>query len=412
MEAKQLPKTYPNFTTLMRAVPYTDRPLPPKLVRSFATMSSPMATTTIDVERHRMAVDEARQSMAEDAIRNNVKYLFFWDEDVLLLPHTLCELIYFLEHYPKFAVVGGIYCIKRPRPEPMVFKGRGCGPYWDWKAGEVFEVDGISMGATLIRVDCFKDLPKPWFKTVQDNTPQLDGVPMQEYWSEDLYFCNLLRTNTKWRIAAHGGLLLPHVDVKTGEEYVLPPDSKPLRDFYVPPGKKRILDLGSGVFPYKTREGKVVTVDFREEVEPDYRCDVRRLPFGAGEFDIVRASHLLEHLPPRENATTIKEWMRVMAPKGELRISVPNIEESCRAVLAGKGDEIVEGTDVTALQLIYGDHKYEGNDHLQGFTREALERLMTETGLECSIRELPWEFQVTARRKPKAKKAKSNGHGV
>ncbi len=43
-------------------------------------------------------------------------------------------------------------------------------------------------------------------------------------------------------------------------------------------------------------------------------------------FDEVRASHVLEHIVQGKTISTIKEWYRVLKPKGTVRIIVPDIE--------------------------------------------------------------------------------------
>ncbi len=58
----------------------------------------------------------------------------------------------------------------------MIFRQNGSGSYWDWKMGEVFEVTGISMGVTLIRVQTMMGMSEPNFKTVDDYDKFWDGV--------------------------------------------------------------------------------------------------------------------------------------------------------------------------------------------------------------------------------------------
>lgn len=282
---------YPNFRTLAMCVPWTDRPLPPELPLAFKACAPPMNSNTIYFETHRKNIDEARNWFAEAAIQHNAKYLFMWDEDVLVPPHALRELCYVMDNWPKVGVIGGIYCLKTERPEPLVFKSAGSGPFWDWKVGEVFECGAIGMGCTLIRTELFKDIEKPWFRTVDDLSSYLDNIPAGEQWTEDLYFAKKVVESKKWKIMAHGGLVMPHIDVRTGRRYELPPDSKPARHLMLPVGKKKILDIGPGeAGRMRTQEGTVVTVDIRDGLGVDYRCDFRKMPFANEEFDIVHCA--------------------------------------------------------------------------------------------------------------------------
>jgi SAM-dependent methyltransferase len=64
------------------------------------------------------------------------------------------------------------------------------------------------------------------------------------------------------------------------------------------------------------------------------RHDVRRgLPFAAGTFDAVYASHVLEHLNPADGEALVVEARRVLKRGGVLRLAVPDLERTARAYL-------------------------------------------------------------------------------
>src|SRR4030095_13600344 len=116
---------YPGFRTLALCVPWSGRPLPPELPMAFKNCSPPMNSNTIYFETRGKNIDEARNWFAEQAIANNAKYIFFWDEDVLIPPHALRELMYVADNWENIAVISGIYCIKLERPEPLVVQTTG-----------------------------------------------------------------------------------------------------------------------------------------------------------------------------------------------------------------------------------------------------------------------------------------------
>lgn len=319
---------YPNRSNLLFAIPMTGRPIPPDVMFAFHSMAMPMNYNFYMLRLQGKEVGDARNEFAENAIANNCKYLFFWDEDVACPPQSVPELVYKMEHYPDMAVCGGIYCLKRNPPEPIVFRGNGNGPYWDWKAGEFFEVTGIGMGCTLIRTEIFKDLKRPWFKTEFNYTRMMDGIPGLESWTEDLWFCKRVTDTNKWKIYADASLLCTHYDMTTCQPYNLPPDSKPVQHMQIT-GKK-ILDIGSGPMPYQCREGKPIRADSDESTKPDYRCDLRKLPFGNKEFDIV-FSPALDSFEDTEEVLT--EWVRVMKDSGELRLVVTDVKWAARELL-------------------------------------------------------------------------------
>lgn len=301
-------------------------------------------------------VAEAREMIAEEALKNKFKYLFFLGDDVVIPPHTLQTLIYRLESNPDIGVVGGIYCSKAAVPNPLVFRGNGGGAYWNWKVGDFFEVTGIGMDATLIRVDILKDIPKPWFKTVEEDG-YFDNVNKVELWTEDLYFCKKVLDNTKYKIYADATVICEHWDFANNRCYTLPLDSLP-RKRLVAKGKK-LLDIGCGE-TYYTEEGyTVVRVDARESVNPDYVCDIRMLPFETGSFDKIRASHVLEHFGRDEYEKVFKEWLRVLKHKGKVEIIVPNIDWAFENFDAHRAD---------AMNVLYGAQSNLYDFHKTGFT--------------------------------------------
>lgn len=395
---------YPNRLGLMIGLPFSGNPLVPEWALAFHAIHPPMDYNVEYTMIRGQKVDAARNMLAKAALDKNAKYLFFIDEDVTPPGHALRQLIYHLEHWPKAAVAAGIYCHKSTPQMPMVFRGNGTGPYWDWHIGEVFDCSGVGMGCALIRVDVFKTLEEPWFKTIDTIDLYLEGVPAGEMWTEDLYFCDKI-TKAGWKILADGGLLPDHWDAKTHTAYNLPPTAKPFRRPGVETGKKKIVDLGCGEpeNSYKTEEGTVLRVDIRDSVQPDFRCDISRTPFATGEFDIVFSSHVLEHFSRKEVPAVLDEWVRVMNPDGELRIVLPNLEWAAQHIMNKEIDNDV-------LNVLYGAQSYDENFHKCGFTPRMIEQLLVERGFTKFI----WDFQnyhmfVRAWKNPPAEEPKVIG---
>ena len=264
----------------------------------------------------------------------------------------------------------------------------------------------------------FADLPKPWFRSVDNMDPYLDNIPMGEQWTEDLYFFEKVTQSKKWKVIAHGGLVMPHGDVRTEPTkwFELPPDSKPARRPALPTGKKKILDIGAGGSPLQTNEGHVITCDIRNDVGADYRCDFRKLPFASGEFDVCYSGHSIEHVARGEVEPTIDEWIRVLKPDGELRLVVPNLEWAAKKIIAGDFG-IEKGTNVCAYDVFYGQQLYDTDFHKTGFTPKSLELLLRSKGFKHFIVETPlYHIYMRAWRvKPKKiepMKAELNGKNV
>jgi predicted SAM-dependent methyltransferase len=376
--------SYPGGVGLMIGIPHDGKPVTLNWAFMFKGLAPPMNFDVRMCIVQGKPVDEARCMIAQSAVDQKCKYLYFIDTDVTVPAHAIRQLIWHLEHYDgtqqvgpgktakKFAVAGGIYCHKSPPQAPMVFRGNGLGPYMDWKVGEVFEVSGIGMGCTLIDVQAMADLPKPWFKTIDDLELHKEGINQTTMWTEDLYFCKKME-DAGYGIMADGGLLCDHWDTMQNTPYSLPLGSKPWR--LRPTQGKKVVDLGCGPIAdsYRTDEGDVLRVDIREEVNPDYRCDLRHLPFAGGEFDVVFSSHTLEHFTRMEGDAVIKEMVRVMKPDGELRLVLPDLKWAAQHI-------VNEEVDMDVMNVVYGAQSYRENYHYCGYTQSMLEQLLRQNG--------------------------------
>lgn len=79
--------------------------------------------------------------------------------------------------------------------------------------GNVMPVNGIAMGCSLYRMDLFRDVPEPWFVTVND---LVNGVP--QGFTQDLYFCKRAVERGK-RFAVDMRVKVGHLDESTGIMY-------------------------------------------------------------------------------------------------------------------------------------------------------------------------------------------------
>jgi predicted SAM-dependent methyltransferase len=192
--------------------------------------------------------------------------------------------------------------------------------------------------------------------------------------------------------------------VESGKVYQLPPNSKPaLRRFSV--GKKKILDLGCGEIATVLKDGLPVRVDMRDDVNADYRCDVRSLPFATESFDVVFSSHTLEHFEHKQISSVLDEWVRVLKPGGDMRLIVPDLSVAAKQLLDGN---ISQDT----WNVLYGEQNERWNFHRTGFTPKILQELLESKGLKIQKiwQEEPFNLFVEAK-KGKATEFVGEGQG-
>ena len=93
----------------------------------------------------------------------------------------------------------------------------------------------------------------------------------------------------------------------------------------------KLLNLGCGA----RRHPAWTNADLAPAGDDVLHVDLRKpLPFPDREFDAVYASHVLEHLTPREAAHLLGEVRRVLRPGGIARVVVPDLEGIVREYLA------------------------------------------------------------------------------
>lgn len=362
-------------TGLVIGVPTLEsRPITLDWAFAFKSIHPPINYNTVFSVVKNHPVHIARNMIVEEALRSNAKYLLFIGDDTIPPPHMLRQFIFRMEQDESVGVIGGVYFSKSDPSFPLVFRGNGSGAYWDWKVGEYFEVTGLGMDATMLRMDMVKEMKKPYFHT-EDSDQFLDGINNAVMWTEDLWFLRKVKEETQYKIMCDSGVICDHVDVRTGRKYSIPPYSLPTRRLEVKKDLLSVLDIGCGPIYREFPEcDKPVRVDINEAWNPDYRCDVRQLPFGMNSFDIVFSSHVLEHFPRAEWEGVLTEWVRVLKPYGELRLVLPNIEWAAERVVRGEIDDNV-------LNVLYGAQSNKWDFHYNGLTPKRLEVALAKLGL-------------------------------
>ena len=103
------------------------------------------------------------------------------------------------------------------------------------------------------------------------------------------------------------------------------------------------------------------------------------LPFPDTSATEILARQVFEHLSLTEAKCAMKEFKRVLAPGGVLRLDVPDVEETARL--------LSETKDPFYIRHLFGSRKDDYGYHLMGYTREGLTQLAWEHGFRLEAEE-------------------------
>lgn len=140
------------------------------------------------------------------------KYILTIEDDNLPPPDGLLKLYEGIEQYD---VVGGLYWTKGEGGMPMIYGSpkefpKNFIPQMPIP-NTLQEANGLGQGFNLFRMEIFKKMPYPWFKTIQEFTP---GVGARMY-TQDLYFYEQAGMKG-FRFAADTRIAVGHLDVESG----------------------------------------------------------------------------------------------------------------------------------------------------------------------------------------------------
>lgn len=191
---------------------------PTRVVQSWMKLMKPMNQLVAGpIFAESMRVDDAYNSLIEYILNNpylsKFKYILTIEEDNLPPADGLLKLYRSME---KYDVVGGLYWSKSENGFPMIFGNPEEGDPMDVKPqtpkyGEVQPANALGMGFNLFKLDMFRKLPKPWFKTIESNDV-FEGGSRQI--TQDIYF---YREASKYgfKFACDNSVLVGHLDPKT-----------------------------------------------------------------------------------------------------------------------------------------------------------------------------------------------------
>jgi len=195
-------------------------------------------------------VADAQNVIADEAIRQNYEWVLLHEDDVIVPP----DLFIRLNHYMKDAtipVVSGLYYLKTPHKEPVLYRGHGNGAFDGFKLGEKVWADGVPTGCLLIHCSILKLMWQESEEYVVGINPprkvrKIFETPgrswfdasnhgwKQEAGTSDLAWCkrvieqNVLRRSgwpkigrKKYPFLCDTNIFCRHIDLQTGRQYPL-----------------------------------------------------------------------------------------------------------------------------------------------------------------------------------------------
>jgi hypothetical protein len=153
------------------------------------------------------------------------QYVLTLEDDNLPMPDAHIRLLESI-HWGGYDAVSGIYFTKGDYNMPMAYGDpelfRRTGEL-DFRPrdivsalqnGNVMEVNGIAMGCAIWKTELFRRIPRPWFQTLADWTPEKGSVAG----TQDLVFWGKAR-RAGARFAVDMRVRVGHIDPETGVVY-------------------------------------------------------------------------------------------------------------------------------------------------------------------------------------------------
>lgn len=204
-------QTYKDLSTVW--ITPTRGQLKPKVVSSWLALQRPMNQPFFGpIFLEGMEVGEAYQKGFEMVLDHpdlsKWKYILTVEEDNLPPPDGILKLYEAIQK--GYDAVGGLYWTKGEGGQPMIYGNPSVMPRN--MVPQVPQVDtvqhcnGLGMGFNLYKMEMFKKMPRPWFRTVQEKGASF---------SQDLWFYNNA-AGFGFKFACDTRVKVGHLDVNTG----------------------------------------------------------------------------------------------------------------------------------------------------------------------------------------------------
>ncbi len=218
IERVEKSKMYKDLSTII--VCPTRGMFPTRIVQSWMKLLKPMNQSVAGpIFAEGMDVDNAYNTLFRYILDNDYlkkfKYVLTIEEDNAPPPEGLLKLY---ESTDEYDVIGGLYWHKSKDGFPMLF-GDPNGDKLDTKPlvpkyGEIQQANALGMGFNLFKLDMFRVIPEPWFKTLATSNPE-DGDNIM---TQDFYFYRKA-AELGYKFACDNRVLVGHYNNKEDQMY-------------------------------------------------------------------------------------------------------------------------------------------------------------------------------------------------
>jgi hypothetical protein len=203
-------QTYKDLSTIW--ITPTRGSIKPKVVSSWLGLQKPMnqqffGPLFVENDEVGNAYQKAFEMVLDHPDLSKWKYILTVEEDNLPPSDGLLKLY---ESITDYDCVGGLYWTKGESGQPMIYGDPGVMPRnfipQVPRPDTVQHCNGLGMGFNLWKIDMFKKLPRPWFKTVQE---------AGKAFTQDLWFYNNAGA-AGFKFACDTRVKVGHLDVVSG----------------------------------------------------------------------------------------------------------------------------------------------------------------------------------------------------
>ena len=205
-------QTYRDLSTVW--ITPTRGQIKPKVISSWMALQRPMnqpfyGPLFFEGDEVGVAFQKGFETVLDHPELSKWKYILTVEEDNLPPSDGILKLYEAIQQ--GYDAVGGIYWTKGAGGQPMIYGDPRIMPrnFVPQKPipDTVQHCNGLGMGFNLYKIDMFKKMPRPWFRTVQE--------PGKAF-TQDLWFYNNAGA-AGFKFACHTGCKVGHLDVNTGQ---------------------------------------------------------------------------------------------------------------------------------------------------------------------------------------------------